>query len=62
MAEARPPTARLAGEPFSYASGRNRAMTMYIVVFGGIAAIVWIVILLDWLGRRKDRSQRRPAA
>ncbi len=37
-------------------------MTGVLVLFGGIAVIVWIIALLDWLDRRKDgRSQNRPA-
>ena len=28
----------------------------------GIALVAWIVILLDWLGRRKDRRSRDRAA
>ena len=36
-------------------------MTTFFVVYGGIAVIIWIVVLLDWLGRRKDRSRHRPA-
>ena len=28
----------------------------------GIALVAWIVILLDWLGRRKDRGSRDRAA
>lgn len=32
-------------------------------ILGGIALIVGIVTLLDWLGRRRDRqSKHRPAA
>jgi len=32
-------------------------------MFGGIALISGIVVLLDWLARRKDRqSENRPAA
>ncbi len=38
-------------------------MTGVIVLFGGIAFICGIVVLLDWLARRKDRqSENRPAA
>lgn len=38
-------------------------MTTAFVMLGGIALIVWTVVLLDWLARRKDRtSQHRPAA
>ena len=38
-------------------------MTGVFVLFGGIAVILWIIALLDWLGRRKDRqSENRPAA
>ena len=32
-------------------------------IIGGIALIAWIIALLDWLGRRKEReSKQRPAA
>jgi hypothetical protein len=27
-----------------------------------IAAVVWIIVLLDWLGERKDRNSRHKAA
>ncbi len=38
-------------------------MTGVFVLFGGIALIVGIVAILDWLTRRKDRqSENRPAA
>ena len=38
-------------------------MTGVIVLFGGIALILWIIGILDWLTRRKDRqSENRPAA
>ncbi len=32
--------------------------TGYFVMVGGIAAFVWIVILLDYLGRRKNAQPR----
>ena len=32
-------------------------------MLGGIALILWTVVFLDWLARRKDRrSDHRPAA
>ena len=38
-------------------------MTPAVFTLGLIALIAWTVILLDWLGRRKDRQTRdRPAA
>jgi flagellar biogenesis protein FliO len=38
-------------------------MTTALFMLGGIAVILGIVVLLDWLARRKDRqSRRRPAA
>ena len=38
-------------------------MTGVFVMFGGIALIVGIVAILDWLARRKDhQSENRPAA
>jgi hypothetical protein len=37
-------------------------MTTSLVMLGGIAVIAGIVVLLDWLARRKDRkSEHRPA-
>ena len=33
-----------------------------LLMLGGIALIVGIVTLLDWLGRRKDRQSRNRAA
>jgi hypothetical protein len=30
-------------------------MTQALIFFGSIAVILWIVALLDWYGRRKDR-------
>jgi hypothetical protein len=36
---------------------------MFSAVFlGGITLIVWIVVGLDWLARRKDRDSRNRAA
>ena len=38
-------------------------MTGVFVLFGGIAAILAVIALLDWLARRKDRqSENHPAA
>jgi hypothetical protein len=31
-------------------------------MLGGIALIVWIIALLDWWGRRKDRKSHNRAA
>lgn len=33
-----------------------------LLMLGGIALVVGIVTLLDWLGRRKDRQSRNRAA
>lgn len=33
-------------------------MTTALVMLGGIALIAGIVVLLDWLGRRKDRRSQ----
>ena len=33
-----------------------------LLMLGGIAVVVAIVVLLDWLGRRKDRESRNRAA
>ena len=42
---------------------RGKTMTGVLVLFSGIAVIVWIIALLDWLARRKDRgSENHPAA
>jgi len=32
------------------------------VLLGGISLILWIVVGLDWLARRKDRHTRNRAA
>ena len=38
-------------------------MTGVFVLFGGIALILSVVALLDWLTRRKDRrTENHPAA
>jgi hypothetical protein len=38
-------------------------MTTALVMLGGITFIAGIIVLLDWLGRRKDRrSGHRPVA
>jgi hypothetical protein len=31
-------------------------MTNAIIFFGGLVAIVWVIGLLDWLARRRDRQ------
>jgi hypothetical protein len=33
-----------------------------LLMLGGIALIVWIIALLDWWGRRKDRKSHNRAA
>jgi hypothetical protein len=35
-------------------------MTGYFIFMGGILAFVWIIALLDWLGRRKQRRSHPP--
>jgi hypothetical protein len=38
-------------------------MTGVYVLLGGIVLVAFIITLLDWLARRKDRqSEHRPAA
>ncbi len=37
-------------------------MESALLMLGGIALVVWIVVLLDWFGRRKDRQSRNRAA
>ena len=37
-------------------------MMFSFVLLGGIALIVWIIIGLDWLARRKDRDSHNRAA
>ena len=38
-------------------------MTGVLVLFWGIALIFGVIVLFDWLARRKDReSENRPAA
>ena len=33
-----------------------------LLLLGGILLAVWVILLLDWMGRRKDRQSRsRPA-
>jgi hypothetical protein len=42
---------------------RKTTMINGFLIIYGIALIVGIIVLLDWLGRRKDRqSKHRPAA
>jgi hypothetical protein len=33
-----------------------------LLMLAGIALVVWIVVPLDWLGRRKERQSRNRAA
>lgn len=37
-------------------------MMFSIVFLGGIALILWIIVGLDWLARRKDRDSHNRAA
>lgn len=37
-------------------------MMFSIVLLGGISLILWLIVGLDWLGRRKDRHARNRAA
>jgi hypothetical protein len=42
---------------------RRKPMTTALVMLGGIALIGGIIVLLDWLARRKDhRSEHRHTA
>jgi hypothetical protein len=36
-------------------------MKFFFVVMGSITAIGWIVALLDWYARKKDRDSKGPA-
>jgi hypothetical protein len=41
----------------------DESMRNVVLMFAGIVALGWIVVLLDWLARRKDRqSQHQPPA
>jgi len=41
----------------------DESMRNVILMFAGIALFMWIIVLLDWLARRKDQqSDRRPTA
>jgi hypothetical protein len=33
-------------------------MTGFLILYGGIAAVVGTITFLDWLGRRQDRRRR----
>jgi hypothetical protein len=33
-----------------------------LLMLAGIAFVVWVVVLLDWFGRRKDRQSRNRVA
>ena len=33
-----------------------------LLLLGGILGAVWIILILDWLGRRRDRQSRNRAA
>jgi len=33
-----------------------------IVLLGGIILILWVIVALDWLARRRDRQTRNRAA
>jgi hypothetical protein len=33
-------------------------MSTVFVMLGGILLVVWIVLLLDWFGRRKEKHSR----
>lgn len=37
-------------------------MMFSVVLLGGITLIVWIIVGLDWLARRKDRTSHNRAA
>ena len=33
-------------------------MTGFLILYGGIAVVVWTLALLDWLGQRQERRRR----
>jgi hypothetical protein len=33
-----------------------------LLLFAGIAVVVWTIALLDWLARRRDRKSQHKAA
>lgn len=37
-------------------------MTEAVLLFAGLAAVVGVITLLDWLARRRDRQTRNRAA
>ena len=36
-------------------------MTFFFVFIGGIALILWIIALMDWFARRRDRQAEHRA-
>jgi hypothetical protein len=41
----------------------DESMRNVVLMFSGMLAVGWIIVLLDWLARRKERqSERRPPA
>jgi hypothetical protein len=36
-------------------------MMPFLIVYGGITILVAIVVLLDWMSRRRDREHSRAA-
>jgi hypothetical protein len=41
----------------------DESMRNVVLMFSGMLAVGWIIVLLDWLARRKERqSERRPQA
>ena len=41
----------------------DESMRNVVLMFSGMLAVGWIIVLLDWLARRKERQpERRPPA
>lgn len=39
----------------------NDDLAFFLVLMGGIAVILWVVALLDWFARRKERQSEHRA-
>jgi hypothetical protein len=37
---------------------RDKPMTGFFIIFGGITAFAGVIALVDWLGRRQHREHR----
>jgi hypothetical protein len=53
---------RLDGHACGSRDRRRRTMMNALATFGGIALVLWIIVLLDWMARRKDRRTKQSAA